>query len=142
MDSVSLEISIVTLMVAVNAVFAAYEIALASVSLSRLQVLANEHRRGAAAALYMKDEIEKSLAVVQLGITLVGLIAGATGGASATDDISPWLQSFGLKPGTADVLAIVFVVVPLTAVTIVLGELVPKLLRCGTRNGWHCAYRR
>ena len=83
-----LELLIVVAMVFVNAVFAAYEIALASVSLARLQVLVGQGRQGAAAALRMKDEIEKSLAVVQLGITLVGLIAGATGGASATGDIA------------------------------------------------------
>lgn len=123
----SLELGVVVVMVLVNGIFAAYEIALASVSLSRLQVLANEHRRGAAAARYMKDEIEKSLAVVQLGITLVGLIAGATGGSSATEDLAPWLEQRGFSSVTADVLAICLVVLPLTAVTIVLGELVPKL---------------
>jgi putative hemolysin len=100
---------------------------LASVSLSRLQLLASERRRGAAAALYMKDEIERSLAVVQLGITLVGLIAGATGGASATDDLAPLLVALGIPPRTAAALAVALVVLPLTAVTIVIGELIPKL---------------
>ncbi len=87
------ELLIVIAMVFVNAIFAAYEIALASVSLARLQVLVGQGRAGASAALAMKDEIEKSLAVVQLGITLVGLIAGATGGASATEDIAPYLRA-------------------------------------------------
>ena len=87
-------------MVFVNSIFAGYEIALASVSVSRLQFLDNQHRVGAAAALHMKQEIEKSLAVVQLGITLVGLIAGATGGQTATEDIAPYLQQLGLRvPG-------------------------------------------
>lgn len=69
-----LELLVVILMVFVNAVFAAYEIALASVTVSRLQVLASRQRRGATAALQMKEDIERSLAVVQLGITLVGLL--------------------------------------------------------------------
>ena len=77
----SFELLVVAFMVFVNAIFAAYEIALASVSVSRLQLLTNQHRAGASSALYMKEEIEKSLAVVQLGITLVGLV---------TTSISRW----------------------------------------------------
>ncbi len=72
-----MELLVVLVMIFVNAVFAAYEIALASVTISRLQTLIKSGRAGAAAALQMKEDIEKSLAVVQLGITLVGLVAGA-----------------------------------------------------------------
>ena len=133
----SFELLIVALMVFVNAVFAAYEIALASVSVSRLQILQSQNRSGAMAASYMKEEIEKSLAVVQLRITLVGLVAGAAGGASATDDIAPYLQEMGLSAATADVLAIVLVVLPLTAVTIVGGELLPKLFALRNKE-WVC----
>jgi putative hemolysin len=132
-----IEFVIVLFMVFVNAVFAAYEIALASVSVARLQALASEHRAGAVAALAMKDGIEKSLAVVQLGITLVGLIAGATGGASATDDIAPYLQQYGLEHNAANFLAICLVVMPLTALTIVVGELMPKLFALRNKE-WVC----
>ncbi len=122
-----MELFVVLLMVLVNAIFAAYEIALASVSVSRLQGLVRDGRAGAASALEMKEEIEKSLAVVQLGITLVGLIAGATGGSSAEEHIEPTLRNLGLSQGTSNLLAIVAIVIPLTAITIVIGELVPKL---------------
>jgi len=132
-----LEFLVVVGMVFVNSVFAGYEIALASVSVSRLQLLASQRHLGAAAALQMKEEIEKSLAVVQLGITLVGLIAGATGGASATEDIAPSLEEFGFSVSAANVLAITFVVLPLTAVTIVVGELVPKLFALRNKE-WVC----
>ncbi len=132
-----LEIIVVLLMIGANAIFAAYEIALASVSLSRLQVMAAEGRMGAAAAQFMKEEIEKSLAVVQLGITLVGYIAAATGGASAGDDIAPRLRELGLGPVSATVLAMTIVVLPLTAVTIVIGELVPKLFALRNKE-WVC----
>lgn len=134
---IGLEFLVVVAMVLVNAVFAAYEIALASVTVSRLHVLINDHRGGARSALAMKEGIERSLAVVQLGITLVGLIAGATGGATAGEDIAPYLESLGLGPTTADILAIMLVVVPLTAVTIVLGELVPKLFALRHKE-WVC----
>ena len=122
-----MELLVVLLMVLVNAIFAAYEIALASITVSRLQGLVRDGRAGAASALHMKEEIEKSLAVVQLGITLVGLIAGATGGKGAEEHIEPTLMQWGISQGTANLLAIVLIVVPLTAVTIVIGELVPKL---------------
>ena len=122
-----MELLVVLLMVLVNAIFAAYEIALASITVSRLQGLVRDGRAGAASALQMKEEIEKSLAVVQLGITLVGLIAGATGGSSAEEHIEPTLMQWGISQGTANLLAIMLIVVPLTAVTIVIGELVPKL---------------
>ena len=133
----SIEFVVVLLMVAVNGVFAAYEIALASVTAARLQLLADQNRRGASAALAMKHGIEESLAVVQLGITLVGLIAGATGGASATEDLAPRLVHWGLSPLAAEVVAISLVVVPLTGVTIVLGELVPKLFALRHKE-WVC----
>lgn len=132
-----LELVVVAVMVFVNAIFASYEIALASISVSRLQYLSGERRRGAAAALQMKEGIEKSLAVVQLGITLVGLIAGATGGASATDDIAPALRNLGFSESVSNLLAITLVVVPLTVVTIVAGELVPKLFALRNKE-WVC----
>jgi putative hemolysin len=122
-----MELLVVLVMIFVNAVFAAYEIALASVTISRLQTLIKNGRAGAAAALQMKEDIEKSLAVVQLGITLVGLVAGAAGGSSAEEHIRPTLMGWGLSYLVANILAYALVVFPLTAVSIVIGELVPKL---------------
>jgi putative hemolysin len=115
-------------MLGVNSILAAYELALASVRRERLQHLIDEHRPGAADAMSMKNRIERSLAAVQLGITLAGAIAAATGGAGAERSVSPWLSSqFGLSESIADVVAVTFVVIPLAAVTIVASELVPKV---------------
>ena len=122
-----IELVIMTVMIGINSLFAAYEIALASVGLGRLNALVHEQRRGATAAVRMKQRMEASLAVVQLGITLVGVIAAATGGAGAEESIEPVLREFGLSDSMAQFLAILFVVAPLTAITIILGELVPKL---------------
>jgi putative hemolysin len=122
------EIAVMLVMVAMNSVFAGYEIALASVSLTRLHVLVEENCHGAKAALYMKENMEASLAAVQLGITLFGAIAAATGGAGAKESIAPYLQGhLRVTPITADVLAISLVVLPLTVITIMFGELVPKV---------------
>ncbi|MGD9723653.1 MAG: hemolysin family protein [Pirellulales bacterium] len=131
------ELTVMAAMVLLNGIFAAYEIALATASIARLQALAGERRYGAAAALQMKRDMEGSLAAVQLGITLVGAIAAATGGAGAEEALAPALLAAGLGPTLAEFTAIALVVVPLTAFTIVLGELVPKLF--GLRHKeWVC----
>jgi len=134
----TVELIVVLAMVAVNALFAAYEIALASVSVGRLELLVQENRRGARAGLYMKQNIEASLATVQLGITLVAAIAAATGGAGAGEQLAPFLeQSLGLKAPAAHLLAIAAVVIPLTVVTIIFGELVPKVFTLRNKE-WVC----
>jgi len=123
-----IELLVMAVMIAFNSVFAAFEIALASVTLSRLHVLTGEGRKGAKAAAYMKENMEGSLAGVQLGITLVGAVAAATGGAGAEEQLAPTLQSWlGVSSGLAEFLAIVAVVLPLTVVTIIFGELIPKV---------------
>jgi putative hemolysin len=133
-----IEIAIIAAMLLLNSLFAAYELALASVSLGRLRLLVDRKKMGAAAALAMKNRMEASFAVVQIGITLVGAIAAATGGSGAEKRIAPRLELvFGLSSGWAEVLAIALVVLPLSAVTIMLGELVPKSL--AIRNSeWFC----
>lgn len=132
------ELAVMLVMVAVNSVFAGYEIALASISVGKLRQLTERQVAGAGSALYMKENMEASLAVVQLGITLVGAIAAAVGGASAEEKIAPLLvQSLGLSDRFAEILAIVTVVLPLTVVTIIAGELIPKVF--ALRNSeWVC----
>ncbi len=121
------ELSVMLMMIGLNSVFAAYEISLASIGVGRLHTLSSEKKRGSEAAVRMKDNIEGSLAVVQLGITLVGVIAAATGGAGAEESFEPILLSRGVPESLSQILAIAVVVVPLTIVTIVVGELVPKV---------------
>ena len=88
------ELVVMFAMIGVNSVFAGYELALASVTLARLQRLADENRGGAKVALYMKQNMEASLAVVQLGITLVGAVAAAVGGAGAGEKLAPALLGY------------------------------------------------
>lgn len=135
-----LDWAIIAAMVLLNSIFAAYEIALASVSLARLQILAAEHRWGAAAASSMKQTMEASLAVVQLGITLVGIIAAALGGAEAQEDLSPRICEMLGWPAPnfwADAIALAIIVVPLTLTTIIVGELIPKVFALRNKE-WVC----
>lgn len=125
MDLVTL--ILIGLMLVLNAVFAAYELALASVRQETLVQLVEMRRHGARAALAMKERMEGSLAVVQLGITFVGALAAAIGGLGAEETISPWIQvRTGMSETVSDFLAVATVVVPLAAITIIFGELVPK----------------
>ena len=120
---------VIIAMLALNAVFAAYEMGLASISRARLTILLNEKRRGAADAAFMKDRMEASLAVVQVGITVVGSVAAATGGAGVTQKLAPYVQQqWGLSRISADVLVLALLVIPLTYITIVFAELVPKMV--------------
>lgn len=118
---------IIVLMLTLNAALAAYEMGLASISRTKLHILAQEKRTGAESALYMKDHMEGSLATIQIGITLVGAIAAAVGGAGAGEWFAPWLQkSFGVSARLAGALSVIAIVLPLSFVTIVFAELIPK----------------
>ena len=119
---------IIIAMLLLNGIFAAYELALASVRTERLKRLVEQRRPGAAIALKMKNRMEGSLAVVQLGITLVGAIAAAAGGASAEERLVPIIEkNLGLSPHLADIVALTCLVIPLAAITIIVGELIPKV---------------
>lgn len=132
------ELLVILGMILLNGVFAAYEIALASIPLSRLHRLDEEGRSGAKTALVMKRSMEGSLAVVQLGITLVGVIAAATGGAGAEEQIAPGIEAaLGVSASASELVALALVVVPLTVVTIVFGELIPKVFALRNQE-WVC----
>src|SRR6476660_7498504 len=95
-------------MVLLTAIFAAYELALASVRPGRLKALAEQKRRGAATALLMKERIELSLAAAQLGMTLTAVIAAATGGASVEEKFAPFIRDrFHVAEHLADIIALI-----------------------------------
>lgn len=118
---------VILAMLALNAVFAAYEMALASISHARIEALVQLQRRGARSAAWMKARLERSLAVVQVGITLAGAIAAATGGTGIDKHLVPVLLALGMSQATAEFLALALFVLPLSALTIIFAELVPKL---------------
>jgi putative hemolysin len=116
-------------------VFVAYEMAIASVSRARLHVLEGRKIKGAAEAVFMKDNMEASLAVMQLGITLLSAAAAATGGLSAADLLSPYLiNHLGLPHAWSTVISLVVIVIPLSGFTIVFAELVPKMVALNNRE--------
>jgi len=122
------ELIVIFLMIILNAFFSAYEMALASISRTKLTYLVHTKISGAAEALFMKDRMEASLAVVQLGVTLVGAIAAAIGGAGVTEALNPYYEkTFGISKDFAQFLSLVTLIVPLSSFTIVFAELIPKI---------------
>ena len=131
----SYELLIILLMLFFNAVFAAYEMALASISHATLVTLSQQKKKGAEAAVYMKTRMEASLAVVQLGITFAGAVAAATGGAEMEESFAPYLtQTLDIPEFYAEILALICFVIPLGAFTIIFAELVPKMFALENRQ--------
>jgi putative hemolysin len=96
-------------------------------SSAKLKALANSGDNAAKRVLEMKSNPERVLSVLQVGITLVGAISAAVGGAGAEENIAPLFQKyFELSEELSESLAIISVVLPLTYFSVVLGELVPK----------------
>lgn len=128
MNGFTTEIAVIALMLVFNAGFAAYEMALASVSKARIRHLMEKNAPGSASAQFMKDRVEASLSLIQIGITLAGAAAAATGGAGINEYIAPILQArYAITEGAAEALGLVMFVLPLSFVTIIFGELVPKV---------------
>lgn len=117
-----LDLLVVLLLVLANGLFAMVEMAVVSARRGALQKLAEEGVHGARTALRIAEEPGPFLSTVQLGITVVGIFAGAYSGASFAAPLAAWLPDFQL----AEELAFVLVVAGVTYVSIVVGELVPK----------------
>ncbi len=123
-----LEILIVLLLVIANGVFAMAEIAIVSARKARLQQLANAGNAQARAALDLATSPNQFLATVQIGITLVGILAGAFGGATLAEEIAVRLEGLPLLAPYGETIGVGIVVLGITYVTLILGELVPKRL--------------
>jgi putative hemolysin len=128
MNAIVLETGVILLLFIANGVFAMTEMAMVSSRKSRLRLLADSGNGGARTALKLADEPNRFLPSVQVGITLVGLLAGAFGGATLAEEIARRLVPFpGLAP-YAEAIGVGTVVVILTFLSLVIGELVPKRL--------------
>lgn len=120
---------IVIVCLLLNALLAAYEMAFVSVSRSELRALAKNGNHSALSLLKLRENPERTLSIVQIGITLVGAIAAAVGGAGAGESLEPLLiQNYGLSERAAEIISLVAVVLPITYLSVVVGELVPKTL--------------
>jgi putative hemolysin len=127
MFSATTEILVIFLLVLLNAVFALSEIAIVSARKIRLEQLAREDKR-AEVALRLANDPNQMLSTVQIGITLVGIFAGAYGGANLSTNVAEVLKEIPLLAPYSKALGLGFVVLCITYLSLVIGELVPKRL--------------
>lgn len=123
-----MEFVIILLLLIVNGIFAMYEIALVSSRKSTLEVMAKNGKKSALKVLKQQDDSEQYLSTIQIGITLIGIVSGAFAGVTIADDLQPL---FAMIPGIgayAKDLSMIMVLIVITYLSIVVGELVPKTI--------------
>ena len=126
MSSIGIEILIIVCLILANGIFALSEMAIISARKTRLQQKADEGNKGAKAALALAEEPTRFLSTVQIGITLIGILSGALGGATIAEQIAvavskvAWLAPYG------EAIGVSVVVVFITFFSLIVGELVPK----------------
>ena len=97
--------------------------------------MADQGNKGAAVAIKLAEDSGKFLSSVQIGITLVGILSGAFSGATLGLRLTAWLNSIGVPPSVADVLGVAVVVIFITYVSLIVGELVPKQIALRDAEG-------
>lgn len=127
MLSATTEILVILLLVLLNAVFALSEIAIVSARKIRLEQLARDDKR-AEVALRLANDPNQMLSTVQIGITLVGIFAGAYGGANLSANVAAFLEGIPVLAPYSKALGLGLVVLCITYLSLVIGELVPKRL--------------
>ncbi len=127
-----MDVLILVALILLNGLFAMSEIALVTAKRSRLQKLAEEGDSPAALAIKLGAEPTRFLSTVQIGITAIGILNGIAGEAVFAEPLAKWLMTKGLEADTSSWVSTTLVVVIITYLTIVLGELVPK--RIGQSN--------
>ncbi len=131
MSDLTEQVAAIVLLLMLNGVFAMAEMAIVSARKPWLRRLADQGDAGAAAALALAEAPNRFLSTAQVGITLVGVLAGALGGATVADEIAAALGQFPSLAPYAQAIGVALVVVAVTYMSVVLGELVPKRLALG-----------
>ncbi len=127
-DSLWFEVVLIFFLILANGFFAASEIAVIATRKTRIDTLLEKGVQSAAAVARLKNDPDRFLATVQIGITLVGTLASAIGGAAAVQFIKPVIQSIPLLVNWSESVAILLVALPIAYLSLILGELVPKSL--------------
>jgi len=135
MGGSGLEISLVFLLVLANGVFSMAEMAVVSSRKARLRQRSENGSRGAAVALDLATNPHDFLSTVQVGITLIGTLAGAFGGATIAETLAVYLNQFPMVAPYSHSIAITVVVLVISYLSLILGELVPKSLALSNAEG-------
>ncbi|MCX8070688.1 MAG: hemolysin family protein, partial [Thermodesulfovibrionales bacterium] len=131
MTQVFSDILLIFIFVVINGFFAASEIAIVTVRQSRIKQLIEEGSQRARILLKLREEPNRFLATIQIGVTMAGAIASAIGGAVAVQTLKPELQKIYIMAPYAEFIAIGLVVFFITYISLIFGELIPKSLAMG-----------
>lgn len=123
-----MEILVIFVLTLINGIFALSEIALVSLKRNRIEQLEQKGNTRARIVLELLEAPENFLSSIQVGITLIGVVAGAYGGTALADDVEPFIRNFPLLAPYAEGLSISLIVGLITYFTIVIGELIPKTI--------------
>jgi putative hemolysin len=123
-----MDFTLILFLIAINAIFALSEMAVIASRSSRLQHLEEEGHPGAAAASALRREPSRFLSTIQIGITAVGVLAGAVGEETLAEPLKAWLAGWPALAPHAAPIAFAATIVLITYLSVVLGELVPKRL--------------
>jgi putative hemolysin len=143
-ENIWLEAVLIFILILANGFFAASEIAMIATRKSRIDTLLGKGVKSAAAVARLKNDPDRFLATVQIGVTVVSSLASAIGGAAAIGFLKPQIESLPLL-GVArwgEAIAILVVVLPISYFSLVLGELVPKSLALRFSEQIACAVAR
>src|SRR5687768_2589246 len=121
-----IDLAIILALIALNGALAMTELAIVSSREARLKALARAGNRGAKVALDLAADPGRLLSAAQIGITLIGILAGAYSGASLGSPVAQRLAPLGLEPETAQTVGFTLVIVVVTYLSLVIGEIVPK----------------
>ncbi|MFO1122957.1 MAG: hemolysin family protein [Hyphomicrobiales bacterium] len=121
-----IEIIVVAALTALNGLLAMSELAVASSRMPKLRAMAEQNVHGARRALALASDPGRFLSTVQIGITLIGILAGAVSGASLGERVSLWFATFGLSETVSEALGYGLVIGAITYLSLIIGELVPK----------------
>jgi putative hemolysin len=122
----AVELIAIFALILINGLLALSELAVVSSRRSRLKAMEQRGVRGAARALKLASDPGRFLSTVQIGITLVGVLSGAFSGSTLGVRLARWLESFGVPDQYAEAFGIGIVVILITYLSVVIGELVPK----------------
>ncbi len=126
MEQIGLEVFLIFILLVINGLFSMSEIAVVSARKVRLQKRAEDGNAGAKAALELSESPDRFLSTVQIGITLVGVLSGAFGGAALAVHLVPFVEQIAFLKPYAQQISFGFVVLIITYFSLVIGELVPK----------------
>ena len=131
MNGIGLEVFLILLLVIANGIFSMAEMAVVSARKARLRQRAEEGSKRAEVALELAENPNDFLSTVQVGITMIGTLAGAFGGATIAEKLAAYLRQFPAIAQYAESIALGVVVLIITYLSLILGELVPKNLALG-----------